>query len=208
MTREPNVRETKQGSTTLGELRSLPNLFTTARLALVFVLWGFALAGDARAVGLGLALAFLTDVADGFTARRMGRVTPFGSKFDSLVDSLIGPSAIAWLLMLEPAVVRDHLLLLAAWLLVTYASVAVGLVRHRSLANLHLRSARIACVVQYAFLVDVFLAGSYSPLLLYLAAGAGVVSSAETLLLQLAFDGLDERERSFGRALSRRRAVR
>ena len=52
---------------TLEELRSLPNQFTAARLVLVVVLWGFALAGNAVAVGVGLGLAFVTDVADGYS---------------------------------------------------------------------------------------------------------------------------------------------
>lgn len=191
----------------LDELRSPPNLFTSARLIVIFVLWGFAFAGNARIVGLGLAFAFITDVADGYVARRMNRVTSFGSRFDSLVDSLIAPSALVWLLMLEPDVVFDNALLGIAWVVVTYASLAVGLLRHRRLANLHLRSSRIACVAQYAFLVDVFVASSYSPVLLYLAVGLGIYSSTETLVLQLVFDSVDERERSFGRALRRRRAV-
>ena len=159
---------------TLVELRSLPNLFA-ARLVLVVILWGFALAGNARVVGLGLALAFVTDAADGFAARRLNRVTPFGSRFDSLVDSVVGPSAIVWLLLLEPDVVRDHALLAGVWVAVTYASLAVGILRHRRFANLHLRSSRVACVAQYAFLVDVFIASSYSPVLLYLAAGLGIL---------------------------------
>ena len=54
---------------------------------------------------------------------------------------------------------------------------------------------------------NVFVAGSYSPVLLYLAAGLGILSSLETLVLQLAFDGIDEEERSISRALQRRRAV-
>ena len=188
----------------LHELRYLPNQFTAARLVLVVVLWGFALAGNAVAVGVGLGLAFLTDVADGFAARRLNRTSSFGSKFDSLVDSLVAPSAIAWLLMLKPEVVLDHKLLAGVWVATTYASLVLGLVRHRRFANLHLQSSRIACVAQYAFLVDVFVASSYSPVLLYLAAGLGIYSSLETLVLQLAFDDLTERERSFGRALQRR----
>ncbi len=194
-------------ASTLGELRSLPNLLTATRLVLVVVLWAFALTGNALVVGVGLALAFATDVADGYAARRLNRVTPFGSKFDSIVDGLVAPSAIAWLLMLEPEVVLDHALLAGAWVVVTYTSLAVGLFRHRRFANLHLKSSRIACVAQYAFLVDVFVASSYSPLLLYLAAGLGIYSSAETLVLQLAFNRVDERERSFAGALRRRRAV-
>lgn len=191
----------------LHELRSVPNLFTAARLVLIAVLWGFALAGNSFVVGVGLGLAFVTDVADGYAARRLNQVTSFGSRFDSLVDGLVAPSAIAWLLMLEPEVVREHVLLAGIWVAVTYASLALGLLRHRRFANLHLRSSRIACVAQYAFLVDVFVTAGYSPALLYLAAGLGIVSSTETLLLQLAIDRVDEQERSLGRALKRRRAA-
>jgi phosphatidylglycerophosphate synthase len=169
------------------------------------VLWGFALAGNAAAVGVGLALAFVTDVADGRLARRLGQASSFGGKLDSLVDATVGPSAVVWILLLRPEVVTDHLVLASIWLVTTYASLVVGLLRHRRLANLHLRSSRIACVVQYAFLVDVFLAGTYSPALLYLAAGLGIWSSLETLALQLAVRDVGEGEGSLSRALARRR---
>jgi len=189
----------------LYELRYLPNQFTAARLVLIVVLWGFALAGNAVAVGVGLGLAFVTDVADGYAARHLNRTSSFGSKFDSVVDGLVAPSAIAWLLMLKPEVVLDHKLLAGVWVTTTYASLVLGLVRHRRFANLHLQSSRIACVAQYVFLVDVFVASSYSPLLLYLAAGLGIYSSVETLVLQLALDNVTEGERSFVRSLRRRR---
>jgi phosphatidylglycerophosphate synthase len=191
----------------LVELRSPPNLFTAARLVLVVVLWGFALSGHSGVVGIGLGLAFLTDVADGYLARRLNRISAFGSKFDSIVDSTVGPSAIVWILLLHPDVVTDHLVLAGLWVATTYASLAIGLVQHRRFANLHLQSSRIACVAQYAFLVNVFVASSYSPPLLYLAAALGIYSSVETLVLQLAFDDVNEPERSFARALRRRRAT-
>jgi phosphatidylglycerophosphate synthase len=191
----------------LAELRSPPNLFTAARLLIVIVLWGFALAGNSLVVGIGLGLAFVTDVADGYLARRLNRVSAFGSKFDSIVDGLVAPSAIVWILLLHPEVITGHLVLAALWFGTTYASLAIGLIRHRRFANLHLQSSRIACVVQYVFLVDVFVASSYSPLLLYAAAAAGIYSSTETLALQLAFDDVTASERSFAGALRRRKAT-
>lgn len=183
----------------------MPNLLTATRLALVVVLWGFALTGHGLVVGAGLGLAFLTDVLDGYAARRLNCASPFGSKFDSMVDGVVGPSAMAWLLLLRPEVVTGHMLLVLAWLVTTYLSLGLGLVRHRRFANLHLRSSRVACVVQYAFLVDVFVSSSYSPLLLYLAAGLGIYSSLETFVVQAVFDSVDEHEVSFHHALTRRR---
>jgi phosphatidylglycerophosphate synthase len=134
----------------LGELRSAPSALTAARLVLVVVLWGFALAGRPVIVGIGRGLAFATDVLDGYAARRLNRVSAFGSKFDSLVDGIVGPSAVAWLLILRPTVVSQYLVLAGVWFLATYVSLGVGLVRHRRFANLHLQSSRIACVAQYA----------------------------------------------------------
>jgi phosphatidylglycerophosphate synthase len=174
------------------QLRLLPNQMTAGRLLLLPALWAFALAGWSPAVGVGLALCFLLDFGDGFVARRLGQTSTFGSKFDSLVDGFIGPSAIAWILLLEPRTLLDHKLLAATWFALTYSSLAVGLVKFRRFANLHLQSARLACVVQYAFLVDAFVAPPAEPALLYAAAGAGIVASLESLLLQLTRRRVDE----------------
>jgi phosphatidylglycerophosphate synthase len=179
---------------------------TAARLVLLPVLWVYALRSDRLAVGIGLAISFALDFGDGFVARRLGQTSSFGSKFDSVVDTLIGPSAIVWLLLLEPRTILDHKLLVGVWVVVTYGSLAVGLIKHRRLGNLHLQSSRIACVVQYAFLVDVFATRNYEPVLLYLAVGAGIASSLETLILQLTRSRVDEHAYSLLPALRRTRA--
>ena len=176
----------------LQQLRLVPNQLTAGRLLLLPVLWVCAFAGWSRAIGIGLALSFLSDFGDGFVARRLGQTSAFGSKFDSYVDGFIGPSAIAWLLLLHPETLLDHKVLAATWFAITYVSLVVGLAKFRRFANLHLQSARIACVVQYAFLVDAFVAPPCEPALLYAAAGAGIVSSLESLVLQLTRSRVDE----------------
>jgi phosphatidylglycerophosphate synthase len=169
----------------LNELRYVPNQLTAVRLVLVPVLWALALDGQRLAVGIGLAICFWTDFGDGFLARRLGQASAWGSDFDSKVDSLIGPSALAWIVLFEPKTFLDNLWIAVAWLAVTYASTLVGVFKFRRMDNLHLQSARVAAVVQYAFIVDVFVAPPYEPILLYAAAGIGIVASLESLLLQL-----------------------
>jgi phosphatidylglycerophosphate synthase len=189
----------------ISELRLIPNQLTAARLVLLAVLWGFALAGDDLAVGVGLAVSFALDFGDGYVARRLHQTSAFGSKFDSAADGLIGPSAIAWLLLLQSRAILDHLALWLVWFAITYTSLGIGLIKFRRFANLHLQSSRVACVIQYAFLVDAFAAAPYQPVLLYAAAGAGLVSSLETLSLQLARTRVDEHLFSVIPALRRTR---
>jgi len=178
------------------ELRTIPNLLTALRGALLPVLWVAALRGSSLVVGIGLAACFWLDFGDGFVARKLGQTSAFGSKFDSIVDGFIAPSAIAWLLLLRPDTILHHKLLAAVWFVVTYASLAVGLLKFRRFANLHLQSSRIACVFQYAFLVDAFVAPPVLPALLYTAIGLGILSSLETLVIQLSRAHVHDRMRS------------
>ncbi len=188
----------------LAQLRLVPNQLTLVRGILIPVLWAFALTGHSVWLGVGLAVAFFTDVADGFVARRLGQTSAFGSRFDSFVDSFYGPSAIVWLVMLQPDAVQEHLGLAIAWVAVTYASLLVGLIRFRRFANLHLYSAKVAGIAQYAFLIDTFIRPGYSVALLYAAAGLGIFSSAETLVLQLVRPAVDEHMGSIVLTLGRR----
>ena len=179
-------------STLARELRLVPNQLTAARLLLVPILWIAALGGHGRIVGIGLALAFVSDWADGFVARRLKVSSRFGSKLDSIADGLVAPSAVAWLLLLQPAALLDHRAVALAWFALTYASLGVGLIKFRRFANLHLQSSRIACVFQYAFVVGALAAPPYEPILFYAAAGLGILSSLETLVLQLVREDVNE----------------
>ena len=174
------------------QLRLLPNQLTLVRALLIPALWVVALAGECVWLGVGLGVALFTDVADGFAARRLGQTSEFGSKFDSYVDSFFGPSALVWLVLLRRDVVTEHWTLAVAWVVVTYASLFLGLIRFRRFANLHLYSSKFAGLAQYVFLIDTFVSPGYRAATLYAAAGLGIFSSAETLVLQIVRPRVDE----------------
>jgi phosphatidylglycerophosphate synthase len=182
----------------------VPNLLSLARLALVPVLWVLAVDGDARAVGMGLALAFASDVLDGRIARRRGQVSSIGSALDSLADNVLQPSAAAWLYMLRTGFVRAHAPIIILAVVIYLTSLSVGLLRFRRLGNLHLHSSRAAAVVEYLFIVQALVSASPSALLLYLASAIWMVSSTETLLLQLTRGSVNEH---MGTIVSRRRSA-
>jgi cardiolipin synthase len=70
-------------------LLTLPNLFTLARLVLTpFVVLTIVNGNYGRAIILFF-LAGLSDVIDGFLARRLGESTPVGAYFDPIADKIL-----------------------------------------------------------------------------------------------------------------------
>jgi phosphatidylglycerophosphate synthase len=155
-------------------------------------LWWAALVGNGRAVGLGLLVAGATDFLDGYLARRLKQESVTGARLDTLADNLLLISAAVWIELLHPEIFNDNAALIAATAGLYFGSVAAGLIKFRRLGNLHLYSSKAAGGLLYSFAVITLLSGAYEPALLWLAAAAFMVSSAETLLAQLLVSAGDE----------------
>jgi phosphatidylglycerophosphate synthase len=172
---------------------TIPNTLSLLRLLLVPVLWGFALAGLPKAVGLGLVVAALTDVLDGQLARRLNQTTAFGSKLDSIADLCVSFSAVGWLLVLDPEIVRRHPLLFASLTLTGVVALWLGWLKFSRLADFHLNSGRAGGVAAYLFLIVLFLFGHYAQPLFLAVMGLAWIVAAEALVILLTRDNLDER---------------
>jgi phosphatidylglycerophosphate synthase len=174
------------------------------RLLLIPALWLAALVGNGRLVGIGLLVAGATDFLDGFLARRLGQESRTGARLDSLADNLLLLSAMAWIELLHPEILRENTVLVAATLGIYLVSLSTGLIKFHQLGNLHLYSSKIAGAALYSFAVITLVIGAYEPPLLWLAAAAFMVSSGETLAAQLLFSAVDEDMGSVVRALKMR----
>lgn len=174
------------------ELTKIPNQLTAVRLLLIPVLWVFALQGNSLFVGVGLVIAFLTDGFDGLIARQLRQTTEFGAKFDSLADNLLTPSAVIWLVMLRPEIFRDHPTISIVTAAIYLSSISVGLIKFRRFGNLHLYSSKMGGAIEYAFIIHSLLIGGYNELLFFATIGMLIISSTETLALQLTQSRVDE----------------
>ena len=68
---------------------NVPNILTLFRMALIPVFWFFMMT-DREYIALGVfAVASLTDLADGFIARKYNLITNFGKLMDPLADKLM-----------------------------------------------------------------------------------------------------------------------
>lgn len=174
------------------QLKLLPNQLTALRLFLIPILWIVALLGLSTWVGVGLAVAYLTDILDGYFARKLNLMSSFGAKFDSFADNLLQPSVLIWLWLLKPKVILDHLTLWSVVIAIYVASILVGLIKFRRFANLHLHTSKYGSLITFAFGVHTFIADQYSQVLYYLAMLSSIISSSETLILQLWLDQVNE----------------
>lgn len=172
---------------------SVPNLVTGVRLASIPVLWGFAFAGWAAVVGAGLVFAWLTDALDGVLARKLEAESEWGSRFDSVADTLVFLSALAWVAMLRPEFVREHAAWLAVWLALGLAAYLVGWLRFRRIADVHLYSAKAANFLGFLFAANLLITGAYPGWLFLVVIAVCIVAAVETLVAFATLDRADRR---------------
>jgi phosphatidylglycerophosphate synthase len=171
----------------------VPNLLTGTRLALVPLLWISALFGKEHVVGSGLAVAAVTDVLDGRLARSWGVTSRIGSRMDAVADSLVSFSAIGWLFLLAPDVIRHHPIFFSAAPMVAVGLLWLEWLKFRKVADFHLTSGRIAGIAGYVFLIQLFIFGqSFAPLLYLLMALSWIVA-IESYMIVRTHDTVDER---------------
>jgi cardiolipin synthase (CMP-forming) len=169
---------------------TLPNPFTALRLLLVPLLWLLALAHQEAWLGVGLALAALTDVLDGRLARRYPRFKD--GRFDSVADKVLTFSVMVWLVLLRPELFRQHPGLMLTATAVYAAALLVGWFKFRRVSGLHTHLGKAGGLAQAVFVVHAFVFGGYSPALLYLALGLFILALAEELLILLTHAAVDE----------------
>jgi phosphatidylglycerophosphate synthase len=179
---------------------------TGLRLLLIPGLWLAAVVGNGRVVGIGLLVAGATDFLDGYLARRLKQESARGARLDALADNLLLISAAAWIQLLHPEILADNRAPITATACLYVGALSVGLVRFRRLGNLHLYSSKAAGGLLYSFGVITLVTGAYDPPLLWLAAAAFALSSAETLVAHVLLSAVDENVGSILVARRRREA--
>ncbi len=124
-------------------IHTLPNALSLLRLAMVPVLLGLAWGSAPTLFLVGLALAFASDVVDGFVARRVGCASELGAKLDSWGDLALFASLplSAWLLW--PDVITSEARYLVVALVAFVAPVLLGLARFGRLTSYHTWGAKL-----------------------------------------------------------------
>lgn len=159
----------------------LPNLLSRLRLVLAPVLLALAFLGAAQAFLWVLIVAFVSDAADGFLARRLGLVSEAGARLDSLADLAtwaVLPLA-CWLLRPDFVVAEwPWIALLVTSLL---APLLLGWIRYGRLTSYHTWGAKLSAVLLAFSLVALFAGAPAWPL--RIAAAVALLSQLEEIAI-------------------------
>jgi cardiolipin synthase (CMP-forming) len=171
------TRGAARASYSARDLIRVPGLLSLARLPMA-ALFPFVFRNPAHAIGL-LAAAALTDVADGWYARRFRQQTSTGAVVDGVMDKLFALSVLLTLVLSGSLSVLDALVL-SAREVGEALLVAVALAiqprpppRARS-AN---AMGKLATTLQFVSVVLVLLRRGPRALLIYAAGGSGAVAA-------------------------------
>lgn len=163
-------------------LRQLPNALSLARLLAGPVLVGLALAGYARVFAILLIAALVTDILDGWIARRFQLQSPLGAMLDSAGDVTTLIAAAVGIAVFHADVWQQHHvaigLVMGGWLV----TCMLALIRYGRLSSFHTYASKAAGYA-LGFFVSALFAIAFVPLLFYTAVTLSLISSFEELLL-------------------------
>lgn len=178
---------------------TLPNLLTGFRfIAAPGLLW-LAWQGHGIAFMLLLALAFLTDVLDGFVARLLGQTSEFGATLDSWADVITYLTIAVACWWLWPQIVSAEivyvLLIVASCLLPAIA----GFIKFGRFTSYHTWGVKVAAAAMGITLYVLFLGGPAWPF--RIAAIICILSALEEIALTILLSDPQSNIRSIWHAI-------
>jgi CDP-diacylglycerol--glycerol-3-phosphate 3-phosphatidyltransferase len=160
---------------------TLPNLLSASRFAFAPVLLYLAWNDEARAFLLLLGAVLLTDVADGYLARKLGQASELGVWLDTWGDVVTYLAAGVCIWWLWPELVRREVAAVLV-VVVSYAlTMTIGFLRYRRLTSFHTWGGKVSAVTLGIGAMILLVGGPPWPL--RVAAVVVVVSDIEELAM-------------------------
>lgn len=125
---------------------SVPNLLSLLRVVLVPVLGVAVCFREASWFLLVLVISLLSDMLDGYFARKLNQVTEFGARLDSWADMATYAMMIIGLYYIWPLIFIDQLFYLVAAILSYVLPVVIAVIRFSHFPSYHTWGAKIAAV--------------------------------------------------------------
>lgn len=130
-----------------------------------------------------LAISFFTDAIDGYLARRYNAISVLGARLDSIADDLTIAMAIVGIFRLNLNFILAQWVPVAILVLLFLVQVGFAFKRYGKMTAFHTYSAKVAAVVQGAFIISFFFTPAPLLWLFYLCALFTALDLLEEIIL-------------------------
>ena len=138
------------------DMFKVPNLVSMIRILVAPILFVFAFQGMENWFLGALLFSGLTDVVDGFLARKFNMITPLGAHLDSWGDFTIYSTMAACAWILWPEITQRELLYYALILFSFLLPALVGLVKFGKLTGYHTWAVKVAVFTTFVGYVALY----------------------------------------------------
>ena len=182
----------------------LPNLISALRLALAPVMMILAWNGYPRVFLAVMVASFVSDVLDGYLARKLGQTSELGAKLDSIGDFVVYTAiAVAGWWLWPDTMHREALFVIAVIASCTLPP-AIALLKFRRLTSYHTWGVKLAALLVGSSLFLLFASGPSWPF--RLAALVAICAALEEISITLVLRDCRSNIRSLWHALKHRSA--
>jgi len=166
------------------KLYSVPNLLSFYRIFTFPIVLYYTLISNELIYFILLTINLITDILDGFIARRFNLQTEFGARLDAFAD--IGMYILAFLgvLVFKAHEFEPHIYSLSIFFAVFVLPKIIALRKFGSFPSLHLYSSKIGGYVQGFFFLSLFTYG-FSSIFYYIMIITGIFSFIEQIVIIL-----------------------
>jgi CDP-diacylglycerol--glycerol-3-phosphate 3-phosphatidyltransferase len=183
---------------------NVPNVLSAYRLLMIPIILGAMVMGRRSLFFTLICVSLVTDILDGWIARRFHLETEFGARLDSLADDATYFTAFLGFVVLETDFLWVHRVAFGVLLGFKLVPLAVSFWRFGRSTSLHLYSSKITGYLQGIFVFSYFVFG-YGAWYFYLMIGFSVLASCEKLLILLTIPELNSNMRGLYWILRSRR---
>ncbi|HPE58258.1 MAG TPA: CDP-alcohol phosphatidyltransferase family protein [Bacteroidales bacterium] len=167
--------------------KNLPNIISSYRLVAFPFLIFFAIQRMEVIFAWLLIINLLSDILDGYIARKFKLTTQLGARLDSIADIGTYIAAFCGVFVFKLDVFSDHLLSFGIFITLFILSNILSFVKFGRLPSLHLYSWKIGGYIQGAFFIWLFAVGFNLPFYFFMISW-GILAFTEHIIIQLIID--------------------
>lgn len=180
-------------------------MITLYRLLMVPVILYFAISGREKLFAVFLVINLISDIIDGYIARRFKMESEIGARLDSFADNFNYVLAFIGFFIFKMDDLRQHIVSLSIFISMLLLTVIVPLIKFRKFPSFHLYITKIGGYIQGAFFICLFTIGFIAPFYYFMIIW-GILGAIECIAIDMVIPEMRSNIKGLYWVLKERRA--